>query len=246
MLTCIYSYIGIQGPTGPHGRGEPGPRGFKGEIGIKGDKGEKGKSGLPGSTGSPGSVGQKGIKGDKEERTGGTVYTRWGHNQCPSTAELVYSGRVGGTSYEDSGGGSNPQCLPLNPSYLTTIPGSHNDIATMYGAEYKTDYFKSAANHNDIPCAVCYVGQRSTVFMLPAKYRCPFGWTTEYYGYLMAERWTHYRSQFTCVDSALRAAVGSGSNHNGMVFYPVEGRCGSLPCPPYDQSKELTCAVCTR
>jgi len=32
------------------------------------------------------------MKGDNE----GTVYVRWGHDQCPSTAQLVYSGRVGG------------------------------------------------------------------------------------------------------------------------------------------------------
>ena len=56
---------------------------------MKGEKGEKGVIGLSGSTGLIGpkrALGQKGMKVDKEERNGGTVYVRWGHDQCPSTA----------------------------------------------------------------------------------------------------------------------------------------------------------------
>ena len=40
--------------------------------------------------------------------------------------------------------------------------------------------------------------------------------------------------------------VGSIANIPGTRFFPVEGRCGSLPCPPYKETKELTCAVCTK
>ena len=82
--------------------------------------------------------------------------------------------------------------------------------------------------------------------MMPAKYTCPKDWTTEYYGYLMAERNTHSRSQFTCVDKSLKPVIGTNHNHDGLLFYLVEGRCGSLPCPPYEETKELTCAVCTK
>ena len=83
--------------------------------------------------------------------------------------------------------------------------------------------------------------------MVPAKYTCPTGWTREYYGYLMAEYYSlHYRSQFTCVDTAIKPVVGSLANQDGLLFYFVEGRCGSLPCPPYDETKELSCAVCTK
>ena len=48
------------------------------------------------------------MKGDKEEGNGGTVFVRWGHDECPSTAQLVYSGRVGGSYYTHYGSGSNP------------------------------------------------------------------------------------------------------------------------------------------
>jgi len=220
-------------------------------MGYQGDKGEKGSNGLPGPTGLTGprgAAGQKGVKGDKEEKNGGTVYVRWGHDQCPSTAQLVYSGRAGG-SHIQHGGASNPQCLPLDPSFLTPIIGSQIR-ALMYGAEYQTHTDSNSYLHgrydHDVPCAVCYVTQRSTVYMVPAKYTCPSGWTREYYGYLMAEHHTDKRSQFTCIDIAFKSVPGSAENHDGLLFHFTEGRCGSLPCPPYDNTRELSCAVCTR
>ena len=70
-------------------------------------------------------------------RKAGTVYVRWGHEECPSTAQLVYTGRAAGPHYSHSGGGSNPQCLPLDPMFLAPVNGSQTR-ALMYGAEYET------------------------------------------------------------------------------------------------------------
>ena len=218
---------------------------------MKGDKGEKGGSGSPGPTGFTGPkgvTGQKGMKGDKEERNGGTVYVRWGHDHCPSTAQLVYSGRAGGPLYNQPGGGSNPQCLPLDPNFLTPVRGIHRGL--MYGAEYQTHTYSGSHVHGrnnlDVPCAVCHVSNRSAAYMVPAKYTCPTGWTREYYGYLMSEKYSHHRSQFICMDITLKSVVGSSADQNGLALYFVEGRCGSLPCPPYDNTRELSCAVCTK
>ena len=252
LLRCL-----PKGPIGTKGdKGDPGSRELKGEMGcqeLKGEKGEKGSSGSPGSaglTGPKGAPGQKGMKGDKGERNGGTVYVRWGHDKCPSTAQLVYSGRAGGSKHSDSGGGSNPQCLPLDPNFLTPISGGQYR-AYMYGAEYETNTDSKSHVHGrqetDVPCTVCHVSNRTAVYMVPAKYTCPSGWTREYYGYLMAEYYSgiHHRSQYTCVDTTFKSVTGSSANKNGLLFYFVEGRCGSLPCPPYDENKELSCAVCT-
>ena len=235
-------------------KGDTGPMGAKGEMGygIKGIKGEKGGSGSPGSTaltGPKGAPGQKGMKGDKEQRNGGTVYVRWGHNQCPSTAQIVYSGRAGGSHWYRRGGGSDPQCLPLDPNYLRTISG-RQDRAYMYGAEYQTHTDSNSHIHgidnHDVPCAVCHVSNRTAVYMVPAKYTCPTGWTREYYGYLMSSRYDLQRTVFTCVDTAFKSVAGSSTDHGSFLFYFVEGRCGSLPCPPYDNTRELSCAVCTK
>ena len=41
----------------------------------------------------------------------------------------------------------------------------------------------------DVSCAVChaYVNNCNGVYMVPAKFTCPSGWTREYCGYLMTE-----------------------------------------------------------
>ena len=203
-------------------------------------------------TGPKGAPGQKGTKGDKEERNGGTVYVRWGHDKCPSTAQLVYSGRAGGSHFQQPGGASNPQCLPPDPNFLRQISGSQTYRGIMYGAEYETNTDGNShvhGRHNaDVLCAVCHVSNRTAVYMVPAKYTCPSGWTTEYYGYLMSEHHgsDRFRTQFTCVDTAFKSVTDSSANKDGLLFYFVEGRCGSLPCPPYDNTKELSCAVCTK
>ena len=202
--------LGFSGTKGI--KGETGPAGLKGEMGGHGNKGEEGDKGLPGLNGSKGNPGQKGIKGDvgqtgSKGATGqkgqksntGTVYIRWGHTHCPSTAQLVYSGRTGGPKH-DQGGGSNPQCLPLDPNFLRTISGPQAR-GYMYGAEYETNTDSRSHVHGvddtDVPCAVCYVSSRTAVYMVPAKYSCPSGWTREYYGYLMSSHVSHRRTVFT-------------------------------------------------
>ena len=193
-------------------------------------------------------LGHKGTKGDSG---GGTVYVRWGHDQCPSTAKLMYSGRVAGSHHDQSGGGSNPQCLPLDPEFLTPISGNQNYRALIYGAEYETLTDSNShvhGRHNlEIPCAVCHISNRTALYMIPAKYTCPTGWTREYYGYLMAEATVgnRHRSQYICMDNNLKGVNSPLADNNEAVFYFVEGRCGSLPCPPYNSTNELSCVVCS-
>lgn len=70
------------------------------------------------------------MKGDNDGINGGAMYVRWGHDLCPST-------RGGGTHYDHAGGHSNPQCLPIDPNFLTPISG--NQIRSfIYGAQYHT------------------------------------------------------------------------------------------------------------
>ena len=66
------------------------------------------------------------------------MYVRWGHDECPSTAQLVYSGRAGGPNWNQAGGSNNPQCLPLDPNFLTPISGNQYWRGLIYGAEYET------------------------------------------------------------------------------------------------------------
>ena len=141
--------IRLPGPPGPKGDpGIAGPKGDVGNPGPKGNHGAKGDLGVPGPRGYPGSKGNvgvpgprgyPGITGPKGDRGGiGVVYVRWGHDSCPNTgAQLLYAGRAGGSHYNHKGGGSNPQCLPEDPSYYRTFSGPHQ-WGYMFGAEYET------------------------------------------------------------------------------------------------------------
>ena len=179
----------------------------------------------------------------------GVTYVRWGRSVCPKGVELVYAGRAGGSHYSHSGGGSNYQCLTLKPANFNFGPGTVA-ASYIYGAEYEVygnvPKDKLSLHDHDVPCAVCYVSSRTAKIMIPGTYICPSKWKTEYYGYLMAERANHHRSTFECMDKDAKPAYGGHVNRNGALFYFVEPRCGALPCPPYDQQKEVTCAVCTR
>ena len=171
----------------------------------------------------------------------GTVYVRWGHRSCPRCSRLVYSGRTAGPDSRSSGGGTNAQCLPTNPEYLTTVNGTQSISSSITGAEYESNGITASSNNHDVPCAVCFSIAR-TSYMFPAKVTCPDGWTEQYQGYLMTSR--RRRSEYLCVDEAFERA-GSRSNDNGFQLYVVEPQCKSLPCPPYDETRELACVVCT-
>ena len=141
----------------------------------------------------------------------------------------------------------------MDPNFLPEISGNHHRRAFIYGAEYRTLTHSNSHMHVhghhglDMPCAVCHVSNRTAIYMVPSKYTYPSGWTAEYYGYLMAEyHASHPCSQYTCLDTALKPVNESSADKNGLLFYFVEGNFGSLPCPSYDNNKEISCAVCTK
>ena len=180
---------------------------------------------------------------------GGRTYVRWGRTSCPNTpgTELVYKGRAAGSHYTHSGGGANYLCVTEEPQSLKFLAGENNN-AILYGAEYQAG---GGLPHNplhdqDVPCSLCHMTTRGSVFMLAGRYECPSGWTREYYGYLVAAHYKHQRSMFECMDIEPEKVDGGHANHDGALFYHVEPRCGSLPCPRYENTKEMTCAVCSK
>ena len=214
--------------------------------------GPRGVAGRDGKTGPQGMKGDTGPQGPPGPRSGGVTYVRWGRTTCPDTegTEVVYTGRAAGSHWSHKGGGANYQCVTEEPANFDFGPGTA-EASYIYSAEYRAWGNVPSSNfpldNHDVPCTVCYVTTRETVLMIPGKYTCPENWTREYYGYLMAERYNHHRSTFECVDAEPETADSGHANLAGAVFYHVEPRCGSLPCPPYDEEqKEMTCAVCTR
>ncbi|XP_066279779.1 uncharacterized protein [Branchiostoma lanceolatum] len=191
----------------------------------------------------------------EQKQQKGAVYIHWGRTTCGNAVdgltETVYSGVAGGTHYSHPGGGTNYQCLPTEPQWGRYQDGVQGWKAFMWGAEYELDTnypFGSASVHNhEVPCAVCYVPTRGSKLMIPARNTCPTDWTQEYHGYLMAEYYNHPGAkEFVCVDEQPEAVPGGHADHTEALFYPVEARCGSLPCPSYVEGRELTCVVCTK
>ncbi|XP_062603267.1 short-chain collagen C4-like [Saccostrea cucullata] len=177
------------------------------------------------------------------------IYTRWGKKTCPSKANLVYSGFAGGSYYDHIGAAADPLCLPRDPEWGIYRDGTDGDKAYVYGAEYETDTYKhfTSLQYHDVPCAVCLVQNRSVVKIFPARKTCYKGWNLEYYGYLMAGYWNHKgATSYKCVDKDPDTLHGGHAKRYGNLFYFVEGRCGSLKCPPYVEGRELMCVVCSK
>ena len=185
---------------------------------------------------------------------GGGTYIRWGRTSCPETpgTELVYQGRAAGSFYNHKGGGANYLCVTTEPQSGKFLPGdSSKHVSLLYGSEYQIRLdglpYSRQLHDQDVPCALCHMTTRGAVFMLPGRYECPSGWTQEYHGYLVtAHHDISHRTMFECMDIEPEKVDGGHANHDGALFYHVEPRCGSLPCPPYDSTKEMTCVVCSK
>ena len=222
----------LRGRDGRDGRdGTPGPRGPQGPKGERGEAGQTGPAGQPGTS------------------SGGVTYVRWGKSSCPNVTgtELIYAGRAAGTRYNVEGGGSTHLCMPEVPQYTLRYRAGIQSHSIVHASEYESPII--GTNNHNVPCAVCFASTRVAVFMLPARTSCPTGWTREYYGYLMSEmnQSGRGRTSFECVDKDQDSVSGSQANQDGNVLYHIEANCNTgLPCPPYSDSKELTCAVCTK
>ena len=107
-------------------------------------------------------------------------------------------------------------------------------------------FFHKNLHDEDVPCSVCRI-TRPTVIMIPGRNQCYSGWTLEYKGYLVAGYYGHTApTEYVCLVDNPDVIPHGHANQNGKLFYMVEGRCGSLTCPPYVDGRELTCVVCSK
>ena len=97
------------------------------------------------------------------------------------TMQTCLSGFAAGTYFNVRGGGSNYQCMPLDPEYNRwTAGGPHSTISGAEYQSYTLGIFHSYAHDKNVPCAVCIT--RGSALMIPAKRTCPTGWEIEYEG----------------------------------------------------------------
>ncbi|KAL4236840.1 hypothetical protein ACF0H5_005226 [Mactra antiquata] len=180
----------------------------------------------------------------------GSVYVRWGRNVCPNGTEFIYNGYTAGKHYHNEGSGSDTICLVSDPIW-DNYDNAHNGLrAAIYGTEIDIDVpsniFAQNPNQQDMPCVVCRP-PRPTSVMIPGRKECYPGWTREYWGFLMSAADSAVSEHnHICMDANPEYMQHGGTNDNQHIMYLVEARCGSLPCPPYSDGRELTCVVCSK
>ena len=183
----------------------------------------------------------------------GDTYVRWGNTSCPDVdgTSRVYEGRAVSGFYNHQGGASDFVCLTSQGEYHPTSTTINSGLAYMYGTEYQRGHNQVIPHDRqdqNVPCAVCEVDTRSKHLMIPGTYKCPEGWTTEYFGWLMTDHFNHPgASTFMCVDVSAEVIPGEARNTDGALLYHVQAACAyGIPCPPYDQRREVSCVVCTK
>ncbi|XP_001182123.2 short-chain collagen C4 [Strongylocentrotus purpuratus] len=252
---CFLCPAGVPGQRGPLG-----PQGTAGRDGRDGRDAPTGPQAQEAPTSPSDETNPTESRGDAVVRPvgnmtslPGVIYIRWGNDVCPEDAELIYSGTIGGAYYSHTGSGSNHLCMPEEPIYDEVETSLHVERARLYSSEYQVNTGPSRIQpmHDHTPtCAVCRAPSgRTSKLMIPARNVCPSQeWRLEYAGYLMAEKYTHKRSEFVCVDREMVPKAGTLGDQNGALLYMTEVRClagGGLDCGPYIDGYEITCAVCT-
>jgi hypothetical protein len=53
------------------------------------------------------------------------------------------------------------------------------------------------------------------------------------------------KTTYECMDENPETIDGGGENKEGVLFYPTEAYCGSLPCQKYVAGREIACVVCS-
>jgi len=148
-------------------------------------------------------------------------------------------------------------CLSSEPQWGAFDDSAARYSAKIYGTEYQfreqgyanggSAFFGQDLYDHDAPCAVCHTF-RQAILMIPGRNECYPGWTKEYSGYLAGGLTyaSNSASSYVCLDGHSEFESGDARNDNAKLLYLTEAKCGSLPCPPYVNNRELTCVVCSK
>ncbi|KAJ8310961.1 hypothetical protein KUTeg_011488 [Tegillarca granosa] len=157
----------------------------------------------------------------EQEDAGGVLFEHWGKETCPQSTMLVYSDPIGGNRATPSAYG------------------------IVYGSEYETNFFGPLSSNQDVPCAVCISKPHTAKVLIPGRNKCYNDWHELYHGYLAGNLYTNAgREGYICMAEHPDFIFGGNANSDGRLFYSVISTCGSLPCPPYNESMPLTCVLC--
>jgi len=185
------------------------------------------------------------------------VYIRWGRTTCDAGSFALYTGNIGAEDNVVLGGGGNYLCLSDSPTWGNVSPVAKVIFGSIEGVQYWTEGYNNGNpfsyvhnNNQDIhrqpaPCVAC-LSQNANVIMIPAQASCPSDMVTEYTGYIVANHWANYKSEYICLDGAPEVAKTGGNTQAGGVLVLAQIACGMLACPhPYVQYNQISCSVCS-
>ena len=154
-------------------------------------------------------------------------------------------GYMAGNSFDSSGGGTEFLCLPRDVTWAE-YGNSDSQNGQIYGVEYEMPVGRAGKRvfNENAPCCLCKTRYATTV-MIPGRVSCFSGWSLQYTGYLGAGQRHYFATNYVCIDSSPETVSGGAANNDEAIVHNVESKCGSLPCPPYTESRQLACAVCS-
>ena len=148
-------------------------------------------------------------------------------------------------------GGANSLCLHSSPQAPSGSNTASNTGALLYGAEYENTGALDRNENKDAACAVCMVKKAGHTYVQWGRSTsCTNGHEKLYSGLVMAERYTHVKSTFTCVDLLREAhARSSDDDDNGHLLYTTETKAGSMNTGSvtsggHVDNREIGCTVC--
>jgi len=187
------------------------------------------------------------------------VYTRWGRTVCDGDSSALYTGYMVTEYIAIPGGGRNMLCLADTPQWGNVVnngapkqylTGFHG-VQYWFGPGYSNNNPFSYANYNNqdiyqrtAPCVVC-TNERLNIVMIPGWLNCPSDMTNEYSGYIVANHYQNNAGEYICLDQAPEVAKAGGTGNGEAILTIGEIRCGALPCPPYVNTNQVSCAVCS-
>ncbi|KAF8769801.1 hypothetical protein HNY73_017410 [Argiope bruennichi] len=179
---------------------------------------------------------------------GGSHYTHWGSDACPSQTVLVFGG-VMSTTDRDSIGSSQYTCMPNDKQYPEGNNNSDDEIGD-YPQVQQVAFVSRKKNGEQkrkaIKCSSCRVPGKSTTTMLVAKTECPSGWVKQYQGTLISTDIQQVRGQLVCLDTSKPFEDISEDTESLTVVTEVSPKCGSYPCSGgVSASTALPCVVCS-
>ncbi|GFY79078.1 uncharacterized protein TNIN_221421 [Trichonephila inaurata madagascariensis] len=178
---------------------------------------------------------------------GGSHYTYWGDESCPSSAKIVFNGTMSATD-RDSIGSSEYTCLPTNREYPSDKTGEDEieDYPQIQPVAFVSRKAGAEQKQKLVKCANCRVPGKSTTTMLVGTTTCPSGWDVQYQGTLTSTDYEQVRGELICLDTSKSFEDASANAESLTLITEVSPKCGSYPCSNgVSETTALPCIVCS-